>query len=281
MTGDDVAIVKAARALLRPRRGAPGVAAMFPQPGFPGGEAMPAWLQQQPPPAPMLGSGGLPFAPPVAPSMAMAPLPSATAGVSVQQAHSRHIWVGNLVNAITEAELHAAFSRYGAVDGVSTYTGRNYAFVNMKARRCALLCVRGLAQRGDTLIVGLASPLQTVAGAVAAIGALAGAPIGGPALRLEFAKTGTPSRIVCVTNLSRAFTRDQWAAQFAVRPTRHASSDSITTAARLHRQRASSLRVLRPLRVTSLCSRLVLLCRAALRGHPEPELQRHDGLRAG
>ena len=201
---------------------------MFPQPGFPGGQAMPDWLQQQPPPPPpMLGSGGLPFAPPVAPSMArealevFAPLPSATAGVSVQQAHSRHIWVGNLVNAITEAELHAAFSRYGAVDGVSTYTGRNYAFVNMKVRRCALVACVALSQRSDTLTLSVwPRALQTVAGAVAAIGALAGAPIGGPALRLEFAKTGTPSRIVCVTNLSRAFTRDQWAAQFAVRPAR-------------------------------------------------------------
>ena len=106
---------------------------MYQQSGFPSG--VPDWLQQpQLPPPPLLGAGGAPFAPPVAPTMAMAPLPSAAAGVSVLQAHSRHIWVGNLVGAITEAELHAAFSRYGPVDGVSTYPGRNYAFVNMKAR---------------------------------------------------------------------------------------------------------------------------------------------------
>ena len=122
-------------------RGRRGLGSMYQQPGFPNG--VPDWLQQpppmqQPPPPPMLGVGGVPFAPPVAPTMAMAPLPSAAAGVSVHQAHSRHIWVGNLVGSITEAELHAAFSRYGAVDGVSTYPGRNYAFVNMKARRRGL-----------------------------------------------------------------------------------------------------------------------------------------------
>ena len=111
---------------------------MYQQPGFPNG--VPDWLNQPqpPPPPPMMSAGGVPFAPPVAPTMAMAPLPSAAAGVSVLQAHSRHIWVGNLVGSITEAELHAAFSRYGAVDGVSTYPGRNYAFVNMKARRVGL-----------------------------------------------------------------------------------------------------------------------------------------------
>jgi hypothetical protein len=58
---------------------------------------------------------------------------------------------------------------------------------------------------------------QTVAGAVAALAALSGAPIGGPSLRIEYAKTGTPSRTICVSGLSRAFSRDQWAAQFAVR----------------------------------------------------------------
>ena len=107
---------------------------MFQQPDFPNGQ-VPDWLVQQPPPPPMLSTGGAPFAPPVAPTMAVAPVPSSSAGVSVLQAHSRHIWVGNLVGAITEAELHAAFSQYGAVDGISTYAGRNYAFVNMKARR--------------------------------------------------------------------------------------------------------------------------------------------------
>lgn len=120
---------------------------MYQQPGFPNG--VPDWLSQPqpPPPPPMLGAGGAPFAPPVAPTMAMAPLPSAASGVSVLQAHSRHIWVGNLVGSITEAELHAAFSRYGAVDGVSTYPGRNYAFVNMKASRCGL--PRAVRPRGD------------------------------------------------------------------------------------------------------------------------------------
>jgi len=82
-----------------------------------------------------------------------------------------------------------------------------------------------------------------VASAVAAIAALSGAPIGGPALRLEFAKTGTPSRVICVTNLSRAFTRDQWAAQFAVRAREQLQRHSNIS---LQKRRTASARELRP-----------------------------------
>jgi hypothetical protein len=36
-------------------------------------------------------------------------------------------------------------------------------------------------------------------------------------VRIEFTKTGTPSPVLCVSGLSRAFSMDQWAAQFTVR----------------------------------------------------------------
>ena len=89
----------------------------------------------------------------------------------------------------------------------------------MKARAAA----RRYRVRGACPKCGLARltlpcrAAQTVASAVAALTALQGTPIGGPSLRIEYAKTGTPSRSVCVTGLSRAFTHDPWAAQFAVR----------------------------------------------------------------
>lgn len=145
-------VVKRARSAPARQRVRPAAARAMFQQGFPSGQ-VPDWLQQPPP---MLGSGGAPFAPPVAPTMAQAPLPSSAAGVSVLQAHSRHIWVGNLVGSITEAELHTQFSRFGPVDGISTYPGRNYAFVNMKARRgAARLCPLGLpreARRSDLIV---------------------------------------------------------------------------------------------------------------------------------
>ncbi len=35
---------------------------------------------------------------------------------------------------VGEDELRASFCRFGEVDSITTYAGRNYAFVNMKAR---------------------------------------------------------------------------------------------------------------------------------------------------
>jgi hypothetical protein len=35
---------------------------------------------------------------------------------------------------VSEEELRGAFGRFGELDSVVTYAGRNYAFVNMKAR---------------------------------------------------------------------------------------------------------------------------------------------------
>ena len=101
--------------------------------------------------------------------------------------HSRHLWLGNLVEAVTSEELRRRFGAFGEVEGVTTYPGRNYAFVNM----------------------------ATVPGAVAALGALSGSPLGGPAVRIEFAKTGTPSRALLVSHVSPQFTPDSWASQFA------------------------------------------------------------------
>ena len=103
------------------------------------------------------------------------------------QVHSRHLWLGNLVEAVTGDELRRRFGTFGEVEGVTTYPGRNYAFVNM----------------------------ATVPGAVAALGALNGSPLGGPGVRIEFAKTGTPSRALLVSHVSPQFTPDSWASQFA------------------------------------------------------------------
>ena len=65
--------------------------------------------------------------------------------------------------------------------------GRNYAFVNFRE----------------------------VSSAVDALRSLSGAPIGGPCLRIEFAKAATPSNTLHVCNLSRAVSPDEWAASFS------------------------------------------------------------------
>lgn len=78
------------------------------------------------------------------------------------------------------------FARFGELEAITTYPGRNYAFVSY----------------------------VTLASAVAALLALSGTPTGSSALRLEFAKTGTPSRMLCVSGLALGFSRAQWAALF-------------------------------------------------------------------
>ena len=73
------------------------------------------------------------------------------------------------------------------MEGVKTYPGRNYAFITM----------------------------SSVSAAVAALSALHGTPLGGPAVRIEFAKTGAPSHTLLVSHVSGQFPPDVWAQQFS------------------------------------------------------------------
>jgi RNA recognition motif-containing protein len=43
---------------------------------------------------------------------------------------SRHLWVGNVSQEVSEAILKEKFSQFGEVDNVTVYSSRNYAFVN-------------------------------------------------------------------------------------------------------------------------------------------------------
>ncbi|KAK1319902.1 Flowering time control protein FPA [Acorus calamus] len=45
---------------------------------------------------------------------------------------SVNLWVGNLGSDTTESDLMGIFAKYGALESVSTYPSRNYAFVNFK-----------------------------------------------------------------------------------------------------------------------------------------------------
>lgn len=73
---------------------------------------------------------------------------------------SRHLWVGNVSQEVSEAILKEKFSQFGEVDNVTVYSSRNYAFVNFINQEDA----------------------------VEAKNLLHGAMLGGLAMRIEFAK---------------------------------------------------------------------------------------------
>lgn len=45
---------------------------------------------------------------------------------------SRHLWVGNVSQDVTEAMITEKFAQFGEVDNVTVYSTRNYAFVNFR-----------------------------------------------------------------------------------------------------------------------------------------------------
>lgn len=73
---------------------------------------------------------------------------------------SRHLWVGNVSQDVSEAMIADRFGKFGEVDSVTVYSSRNYAFVNFRNQ----------------------------ADAVEAKNQLQGVNIGGVAIRIEYAK---------------------------------------------------------------------------------------------
>ncbi|XP_076881330.1 flowering time control protein FPA-like [Bidens hawaiensis] len=73
------------------------------------------------------------------------------------------LWVGNLTPDVTESDLRNLFEKHGAVDTVTSYPSRSYAFVNMNrpedARR-ARDSLQGLLLRGASLKIDFAKPAK-------------------------------------------------------------------------------------------------------------------------
>ncbi|XP_047330254.1 flowering time control protein FPA-like isoform X2 [Impatiens glandulifera] len=76
---------------------------------------------------------------------------------------SSNLWVGNLSTDVTDAELMALFSRHGAIDTITSYTSRGFAFVYYKQvddAKAAMAALRGTNLRGIPLKIELAKPDQ-------------------------------------------------------------------------------------------------------------------------
>lgn len=75
---------------------------------------------------------------------------------------SHNLWVGNLPPDTVDSELMALFGKFGALDSVTTYAARNYAFVYFKhlddAKR-AKDTLQGSLVRGNAIKIEFARPV--------------------------------------------------------------------------------------------------------------------------
>ncbi|KAH8959511.1 hypothetical protein BDL97_06G081200 [Sphagnum fallax] len=99
---------------------------------------------------------------------------------------SRHLWVGNVSQEVSEAILKEKFSQFGEVDNVTVYSSRNYAFVNFVNQEEA----------------------------VEAKNLLHGVMLGGLAMRIEFAKGARQSRHLWVGGIGQNVTKEQIEVEF-------------------------------------------------------------------
>ncbi|CAI0541061.1 unnamed protein product [Linum tenue] len=101
-------------------------------------------------------------------------------------APSNNLWVGNLAQDVTDSDLMALFAKYGALDSVTSYSSRSYAFVFFKR----------------------------VEDAKAAKEALQGAAIHGSPLKIEFARPAKPSKSLWVGGISPTLSKLQLEEEF-------------------------------------------------------------------
>lgn len=101
-------------------------------------------------------------------------------------APSRLLWVGNVAADASEALLIQTFAKYGAVDYVSVYPARSYAFIEFR----------------------------DLEDAKEAKAELQGRLVKGQSLRIEFARPAKPSRHLWIWGVSETITKDQLEAEF-------------------------------------------------------------------
>ncbi|MCO5563787.1 hypothetical protein L7F22_017435 [Adiantum nelumboides] len=99
---------------------------------------------------------------------------------------SRLLWVGNVAADASEALLIQTFAKYGAVDYVSAYPARSYAFIEFRDLEDAKEAKSGLQ----------------------------GKLIKGQSLRIEFAKPAKPSKHLWIWGVSETVTKEQLEAEF-------------------------------------------------------------------
>ncbi|KAK8556358.1 hypothetical protein V6N13_064395 [Hibiscus sabdariffa] len=99
---------------------------------------------------------------------------------------SNHLWVGDLSGETVESDLMELFNKFGALDSVTTYTSRSYAFVHFKR----------------------------VEDAMAAKEALQGVALHGNRIKIDFARPARVSKNVWVGGISQSVSKEELEAEF-------------------------------------------------------------------
>lgn len=75
---------------------------------------------------------------------------------------SNNLWVGNLTSDTTDADLMELFAKYGALDSVTTYSSRSFAFLYFKRvedAKAAKDALQGTTVRGNPIKIEFARPV--------------------------------------------------------------------------------------------------------------------------
>jgi RNA recognition motif-containing protein len=75
---------------------------------------------------------------------------------------SNNLWVGNLASDVTDSDLMDLFVQYGALDSVTSYSSRSYAFVFFKRiedAKAAKEALQGAELRGHPVKIEFARPV--------------------------------------------------------------------------------------------------------------------------
>lgn len=81
---------------------------------------------------------------------------------AVTPSNSNNLWVGNLASDVTDSDLMDLFAQYGALDSVTSYFARNYAFVFFKRvedAKAAKNALHNFSLRGHSLKIEFARPV--------------------------------------------------------------------------------------------------------------------------
>ncbi|PON63539.1 Splicing factor-like protein [Parasponia andersonii] len=99
---------------------------------------------------------------------------------------SNNLWVGNLASDVTDSDLMELFAQYGALDSVTSYSARSYAFLFFKRMEDAK----------------------------AAKDALQGTPLHGNPIKIEFARPAKPCKHLWVGGISPSVTKEELEEEF-------------------------------------------------------------------
>ncbi|XP_077253108.1 flowering time control protein FPA-like [Tasmannia lanceolata] len=104
--------------------------------------------------------------PPSKPNMAPEQNPRSNNGgkdAEEDESPSHNLWVGNLSSETTDSDLMGVFAKYGALDSVTTYSSRNFAFVyfrHLDDARSAKEALQGTIVCGSPIRIEFARPAK-------------------------------------------------------------------------------------------------------------------------